>query len=505
MRYSFVQTLQEVAAKKPDSVALRWRDSRWTYGQLLGAVHAVSNALMGRQRGPGARVALLIRNCPHYAVLFYAVLDAGYVAVPLNAQERTPVLARQIEHSGARIVIGDAEHPEWHALQDAIRHSGIETIGVELTDGTDAPSKLVQAFGYHDSRTVTPSAADRDQLAAIIYTSGTTGRPKGVMLSHGNLASNASSIIESLRLTEADRGLCVLPFHFSYGNSVLHTHLLTGAELIIEDNFAFPHLTLQRIQDEHVTGFAGVPSTFALLLGRCRLQEYDLGRLRYITQAGGAMALPLIERLRDQAPGAKIFIMYGQTEATARLTCLPSEKLDAKLGSVGVPIPGVEIEVRDPARQRLGPDEIGEIHASGPNIMLGYWNDPQATAEVLQDGWLRTGDLGRRDAEGYLYIHGRAVEMIKVGAFRVSPSEVEEVLAGIEGVLEVAVTAIPDDMLGQAIKAVMVPCPGVQLQTLAVKAHCRQHLAAYKIPKVVEFATVLPRTSSGKVQRYKLA
>src|SRR5690606_14002766 len=225
----------------------------------------------------------------------------------------------------------------------------------------------------------------KDDLAAIIYTSGTTGRPKGVMLSHGALYSNATAIIEYLELTSADRGLCVLPFHFSYGNSVLHSHLLAGAFLALEDNFAFPQVTLQRLQDDAITGFPGVPSTFALLLGRCRLADFDLSRLRYITQAGGAMPRALIERLRAQAPGVKIFVMYGQTEATARLTYLPPARLDAKPGPVGIPIPGVEIEVRREGRA-AAPNETGEIHARGPNVMLGYWNDPAATAQVLRDG-----------------------------------------------------------------------------------------------------------------------
>ncbi len=504
MRASLVQTLDEVGVRRHESVALRWREARWTYGELLEVIEGSRSALAKRRFEPGTRVALLIRNCPQYVAVFYGALGAGYAVVPLNTQERAPTLARQIEHSGARLLIGDAQHPEWQALHAALRHLDVDAVGLEITDARDAGNKLLQALG-HDGSVATSPTVDLEQPAAIIYTSGTTGKPKGVMLSHRNLAANAASIIESLGLTQADRGLCVLPFHFSYGNSVLHTHLLTGAELIIEDNFAFPHLILQRLQNDRVTGFAGVPSTFALLLGRCRLGDYDLSGLRYVTQAGGAMALPLIERLRDQAPGVNIFIMYGQTEATARLTCLPSTKLESKLGSVGVPIRDVEIQIRGADGEPLGPDEIGEIHARGPNIMLGYWNDPQASAQALNDGWLRTGDLGRRDREGYLYIHGRAVEMIKVGAFRISPSEVEEALAAIDGVEEVAVTGIPDEMLGQAIKAVIVPRPGAQLHALAIKAHCREHLATYKIPKIVEFAATLPRTSSGKVQRHKLA
>jgi acyl-CoA synthetase (AMP-forming)/AMP-acid ligase II len=215
------------------------------------------------------------------------------------------------------------------------------------------------------------------------------------------------------------------------------------------------------------------------------------------------MARPLIERLHAALPRCKLFIMYGQTEATARLTYLPPESLESHVGSVGIPIPGVEIEVRTGGR-RAAAGEGGEIHARGPNIMLGYWNDERATAEVLRDGWLCTGDLGHCDADGFLYIDGRAVEMIKVGAFRVSPLEIEEVIAALSGVLEVGVTGVADEMLGQAIKAVVVPRDGAGLDVRAVKAHCRKQLATYKVPKVVEFAATLPRTSSGKIQRLKL-
>jgi acyl-CoA synthetase (AMP-forming)/AMP-acid ligase II len=346
--------------------------------------------------------------------------------------------------------------------------------------------------------------AQEGELASIIYTSGTTGNPKGVMLSHGNLRANAHAIIRSLDLGERDHTLCVLPFYFSYGNSVLHSHLLCGARLTLEDNSAFPRLMLQHMQDGRVSGFAGVPSTYALLLGRHRLEDFDLSHLRYVTQAGGPMPRALLEELRKRLPNVRVFVMYGQTEATARLTCLPPEDLDRKAGSVGVPIDGVEIEVRKRGRS-LPPDSVGEIFVRGPNVMLGYWNDAAATADVLHDGWLRTRDLGYLDGDGYLYLVGRTTDMIKIGAFRVSPQEIEEVIAALEGVEEVAVVAMPDDTLGQVAKAFVVPRPGAELSVIGVKAYCRANLASYKVPKAVEFAETLPRTSSGKVQRFKLA
>lgn len=496
---SIVDALDSIGRSSPTVPALVWRESVWTYGDLLRAIATVRNKLTPHDAG--TRVALLVRNSPQYVALYYGTLAAGCVAVPLNSQERAAVLARQVEHSGATVLIGDPTHKEWVALCTSL-DSSLEIISVTPDSAATAATleREVNASGAK-----TPFAAvEHDQLAAIFYTSGTTGRPKGVMLSHGNILSNAVAIINYLELSDSDRGLCVLPFHFSYGNSVLNSHLLSGARLLIEDNFAFPHVTLEHIQDGAVTGFAGVPSTFALLLGRCRLEDYNLQSLRYITQAGGAMPRPTTERLRAATPGVRIFVMYGQTEATARLTYLPPARLDDKCGSVGIPIDGVELEVREQGKAQP-PNAIGEIYARGPNVMLGYWNDTEATADVLADGWLKTGDLGHLDDDGYLYIDGRAVEMIKVGAFRVSPQEVEEAVSELAEVEDVAVTGVPDEMLGQAIMAVIVTKPDSRLDSRAVKAHCHRRLAAYKIPKVVEFKPELPRTASGKVQRLKLA
>jgi long-chain acyl-CoA synthetase len=504
---ALVHELEIIAKRRPHAAALAWRAARWTYADLLASIGIVADALNARGVPRGGRVGLLIRNSPYYVAAYYAALATGRVAVPLNVQERAPVLAKQVADSEASVVMGDADHPEWPALGAALGGTAAKLVAIRLADGGESMRALADALAMPDGGGVSvdaSSAVEDDALAAIVYTSGTTGRPKGVMLSHANLLANTRAVIASLGLTAGDHSLCVLPFHFSYGNSVLHSHLLCGARLTLEDNFAFPQLMLQRLQDERVSGFAGVPSTFALLLGRQRLQDFDLSGLRYVTQAGGPMPAPLVAKLREQLPRTSVFLMYGQTEATARLTCLPPEDLDKKPGSVGRPIAGVEIEIREHGR-RAEPGRVGEICARGPNVMLGYWKDPAATAEVLSDGWLRTRDVGYLDEDGYLFIVGRTTDMIKVGAFRVGPQEIEEIIAGIDGVQEAGVVGIPDDVLGQAIKAVIVLRPGAALTAMAVKAHCRQNLASYKIPKVIEFAAALPRTSSGKVQRFKLA
>ena len=504
---ALVDALEEIARRRPASPALAWRGVEWTYADLRQAVAAVHLSLRNRKLTTGTRVALLLSNSPHYVAAYYGTLASGGVAVPLNVHERAPVLVRQIEHSTAGVLIGNREHPEWKRVRDGLRGSPIEVIELRLGVGPDCLRAFEGELGRGERESAELGARPRTEtaaLASLIYTSGTTGRPKGVMLSHENLRANARAIIASLGLTERDHSLCTLPFHFSYGNSVLHSHVLCGARLTLEDNFAFPHLILRRLQDERVTGFAGVPSTFALLLGRHRLLDFDLGALRYVTIAGGAMPRPLLARLLEQVPGVRVFVMYGQTEATARLTCLPPEDLDSKPGSVGSPVEGVEIDIRNDDRP-VQRGQVGEIFVRGPNVMLGYWSDPAATAEVLHDGWLRTRDLGYLDEDGYLFLVGRATDMIKVGAFRVSPQEIEEVIVALEGVEDVGVVGILDEVLGQAIKAVVVPRSGARLTDMAVKAYCRANLAAYKVPKVVEFAAALPRTSSGKVQRFKLA
>lgn len=501
---SIVTLLRARSKRSPQAIALAWQSRSWSYGDLALVIDVIAARVAARGMRQGDRVALLMRNCPHYVALYYGVLSAGCVVVPLNVHERAEALLRAIVHSGAQLVFADPAHPEWPALQAGLSKAGVPASTVPVDDDAIKSAEEFRAALNEVGVDAPQFVAEPEDLACIIYTSGTTGQPKGVMLSHRNLAANAKSVIDSLGLTERDSVLSVLPFHFSYGNSVLHSHLICGARVVIEDSLAFPHIVLERIVEERATGFSGVPSTFALLLSRCSLAEFDLTSLRYITQAGGPMPRTLIARLRNELPTVSLFVMYGQTEAAARLTCLPPSRLEDKLGSVGVPIPMVEIAVKRPDGSNSTAGEVGEICARGPNVMLGYWRDRELTLAALRDGWLRTGDLGYLDGDGFLFLTGRSAEMIKVGAFRISPQEIEEVIAAIADVEEVAVVGIADEILGQVVKAVIVSRAGSALDAIRVKAHCRAALASYKIPRVVEFATSLPRTASGKVQRHKL-
>lgn len=500
-----VDLLRESVRRFADREAIRHRGTATTYGELWRSVLAVSRALRVHGLGQGERVALLIDNSPEYVAAYYAVLHAGGVVVGLNTALRGAELARQIRSCGAAALIAAPDHPDLASVVGA--GNTIRMVACTASQADRAAPPGAHAWGDWASATDASDdspAIDASHPAAIIYTSGTTGDPRGVTLSHCNLVANTQSILGYLGLTAADRIVNVLPFYYSYGNSVLHTHLAVGGSIVLENSLTYPHLVVQTMAQESATGFSGVPSTFALLLQRVTLGDYDLASLRYLTQAGGAMAPALTQRLRAALPRARLFVMYGQTEATARISYLPPERLDDKMGTVGIGIPGVTIEVRDEADARVPAGTAGEVCVRGDNVMLGYWENPQATARVLRDGWLHTGDIGRMDAEGYLSLVGRSSDMIKTGAHRVSPLEIEEVLLELDGISECAALGIADEILGEVIKVFIVPRAGAALDARAVQAHCRARLAAYKVPKEVTFVTGLPRTASGKVKRFML-
>ena len=506
MSRSLVDNLRQSVERDPAGIALVCRRRRVTYVEMWHEVVALARFLRNNGLVTGARVALLCENSPEYVVGYYGALAAGGVVVALNAAARARDLGVWLRHSQAQWLIADAALLNEAAVRTELE-PGVRVILVgETTDRNPSGVTWLEATagGASGGEALLGGIPRQEAPAAIIYTSGTTGCPKGVTLSHRNLASNVESILGYLRLTGADSSLNVLPFYYSYGNSVLHTHLAAGATLVLENSLVYLHDVLTQIAAERVTGFYGVPSTYALMLTRVELRQYDLTSLRYVAQAGGPIAPSHLQRLRAELPAARIYIMYGQTEATARLTYLPPDRLEQKLGSVGIAIRGVTLEIRDEDGAPVPRGVVGEIWAQGPNIMIGYWNDLVGTQEVLRDGWLRTGDLARMDDEGYVYIQGRATEMIKSGAHRINPRDIEEAIAELEEVAEVAVVGIPDEILGQAIKAVIVLRPSAKLSPLAVKAHCQSRIAAFKIPRHVEFASQLPKTASGKIKRFLL-
>ncbi len=491
--------------RSPEAEVLVTDSGRVSYGQLSLAAHTLAVSLLDRGLKPGERVAALTDVPFDYIVSYVGTLLAGGVFVGLNTQTSARTLGHLLNNCSASVVLTHTKFirffdnlaNELPCLKSLVLAGGGRLDSFNCCDFVD----LIETGKTHNI--TLPRRSDTD-LAQIMYTSGTTGAPKGVMLTHRNLVSNTLSIVQYLGMSEVDRAMVVLPFFYSYGNSVLLSHLAVGGTLVVNQSLLYPNVVLEQMIAEKVTGFPGVPSTFALLLNRSSIQEYDFPSLRYVTQAGGAMSPALARKLASVLTEANIYVMYGQTEAAPRLSYLDPKDLYRKPGSIGKAIPGVVLKVLGTDGKKVEPGETGELVASGENIMAGYWEQPEATAEVLRDGWLWTGDLARIDEEGYLYLVGRKSEMIKSGAHRIAPKEIEEVLLEHIAVYEVAVVGVSDEILGETIKACIVLKPDTVCSERDLILHCRNILPAFKVPHLIQFCDELPKTESGKIKKGEL-
>ncbi|MCU0822726.1 MAG: AMP-binding protein, partial [Spirochaetes bacterium] len=333
--------------------------------------------------------------------------------------------------------------------------------------------------------------------------SGSTGKPKGVVLQHRNIVHNVKSICEYLNLTDSDIQMCVLPFFYVMGKSLLNTHFAVGGSIVVNNKFAFPASVVNQMIEEKATGFSGVPSTFAYLLHRSPLAKRrdELKSLRYISQAGGHMSKQIKEELRKALPDhTEIFIMYGATEASARLTYLAPERFADRMESIGKAIPGVTIKVIRPDGTEADAGEVGEIVGSGDNIMPGYWRDPETTAKVLDLNGYHTGDMGYKDEEGFFFVTGRKDFQLKVGGHRINTQEIEDAIMGTGLVVEAAVIGIPDVMLGHRLSAVVVPLNN-DITIKQIEIACAAKLPRYKLPGEFNAVKSLPKNASGKVMK----
>ncbi len=498
------QRFLAIAAQLPTKCAVRQGEASTSFAELAQQAVALARTLRGNIQC-GDRVALVIDNSAAYIASCYGVWLAGGIVVGLNTALKSADLLWQIEHSEASAVIADTKY--WRVIEAQLQSSmQARSLVIDSAAWIKATAESLVNDPHDDNSIGTESIGienivlSADMPAQIVYTSGTTGKPKGVLLSHGNLSANIDAIQRYLEIVSDDVTLCVLPFFYSFGNSVLHSHLTLGSTLVLENSLMYPQVIVERMQACRVTAFYGVPSTYYILLSRAQLNAQALATLRYCAQAGGAMDPARIERFCALSPSLRFVVMYGQTEASARLTWLPAAERQRKSGSVGIAIPGTEISVRDEQNVELEPGQCGEVCVRGAHVMMGYWRDDVATREVLRSGWLHTGDVGYRDDEGYLFLVGRNKEMIKSGAHRISPREIEEVIATVTGG-EVAVIGIEDELLGQAIKACVIGNEDETLRRLILRT-CRETLPLYKMPKAVEFYGEFPRTASGKIQKH---
>jgi acyl-CoA synthetase (AMP-forming)/AMP-acid ligase II len=496
-----------------DKIALVHGKTNATYRQINSCANQLAHWLIGRGARPGDRIALLMENSLEYVISYYGVLKTGAAVAPLSTglkpEGLQPLLARLApkvllagsrferlikatvndELSGGSIVIKDSRL-QWRPNSD-----------VEILDWDRAldgqPDENLEVD-------VDPAA-----LASIVFTSGSAGMPKGVMLTHHNITSNTFSTCSYLELTADDVQMVVLPFHYVMGKSLLNTHVAVGGRIVINNRFAYPAAVVEEMIDQKVTGFSGVPSTYAYLLHRSPLAAHrdQLKSLKYCSQAGGHMARKTKENLRKALPGhTRIVIMYGATEAAARLTYLPPKHFGEKMDSIGIPIPNVKIRILDATGAELPAGQVGELVAAGPNIMQGYWQEPESTRVVLDtDGCYHTGDIGYKDEEGFLYLMGRCDDQVKVGGHRINLCEIEDILMESGHVIEAAVLGVEDELLGSRLCALVAPADGNDCECLpkTLLQACAVALPRFKLPAEIRTLRSLPKNDNGKVDRLK--
>jgi len=523
--------LEDSARLYPDKVALIHDDVRASYSTINTMADNLANWLINSGIVLGDRIPFILDNSLEYVVTYYGVLKAGAVAVPLNTDlkpdslnallnELEPKLiisstkferllkASELSIHGLNTIIISKPKLTWSSTSHIVlRFEDLITDDLQPATGNNSSPCRAEALAKADPSLLAsqPSGLTGESLASIIYTSGSTGKPKGVMLSHGNIVANTNSICQYLELTDKDIQMVVLPFFYVMGKSLLNTHFAIGGTVVLNNKFAYPATVLKQMVDEHVTGFSGVPSTYAYLLHRSPLAAYRdrLISLRYCSQAGGHMAKQIKRELKAVLPEyARIYIMYGATEASARLTYLDPDRYMDKIDSIGKAIPGVVMKVLNSEGKEAGTGEEGELVGSGPNIMQGYFKDEETTKKVLDHNGYHTGDMGYRDEEGFLYATGRKDNLLKVGGHRINIQEIEDVLMDTDLLVETAVLGIKDELLGNKLKAVAVPV-NRDCSENQILQKCSEKLPVYKLPSEIKFVQSLPKSMSGKVDRKK--
>ncbi|QOF70878.1 AMP-binding protein [Aminobacter sp. SR38] len=496
------QFLRDSARLRGDKTALIARDMRLTYAELDSMSDRLAARLGDLGVGRGDRVLVFMDNCWEAAVSVFAIAKAGAVFSPINPSTKADKLDFIIGNCRARAVLTQAR------LLPVVTEAndGGELIVVSTAAGGKAPEGAVSFEECLQGSAAMPFHGGIDvDLAMLIYTSGSTGRPKGVMMTHRNIEAAAGSITTYLENTPDDIILNVLPLAFDYGLYQLIMSIKMGATLVLEKSFSFPQAIFDVIRAENVTGFPLVPTMAALILQMRDIKPGFLPSLRYVTNTAAALPPAHIARLRELFPGARLYSMYGLTECK-RCTYLPPAELDRRPGSVGIAIPNTEAFVVDDLGQPVPPDTPGELVIRGPHVMQGYWENSEATNRMLRPGFnpweklLYTGDLFRRDAEGFLYFVGRKDDIIKTRGEKVAPKEVEAVLHACPGVAEAVVIGIPDPILGHAIGALIV-LSDPNLTQREILRHCQANLEDFMVPKIIEFRSELPRTDTGKVSR----
>jgi long-chain acyl-CoA synthetase len=509
---NLLSQFEESAKNFSTKPAYYFMDQTCTYAELDGAITKFASGLEKLGVKKGDHIALLLGNSPHFVISLYGALRLGVTVIPVNPIYTADEISYILNNGDVKVVIAlDLAIPlveKMHTFLPKIEHF----IFCETTPNSSVESKIENLSGSSKMKSFTSVVAsgelnfkgpnlEDDDTAIILYTSGTTGKPKGAMLTHKNLYSNAKDVSEYLKMNPNDRIVTVLPmFHVFCLTVALNAPLLSGATLLIAPKFS-PKEIFELIKDNQATVFAGVPTMYNFLFQFPDGNPEDLKSLRLCTSGGASLPVALLKNF-EQKFNVVVSEGYGLSEASP-VTCFNPLDRPRKPGSIGTSILHVENKILNELGEEVPVGEVGELIVRGPNVMKGYYKMPEETAAAIRNGWLHTGDLARMDEDGYFYIVDRKKDLILVGGYNVYPREVEEVIYNHSDVVEVAVLGVPDPNLGEAVKAYVVSKnPGLTAEQLL--DYCREHLAKYKLPSSIEFIEELPKNTTGKILRRAL-
>ncbi len=506
--------VHDSARRLPDKTALVAGDQRLTYAVIEARSNALAHALVRRGVARGDRVIVLMENGAEATIAFWAVLKANAIVSMVHPHTKADKLAYLLNDCRARALVTSAQlSPAFVPAAERSEHLAAIVVAGGFDPARHAWDARVvgwsEALGGERSDAPPPRRCIDVDLASIIYTSGSTGEPKGVMLTHRNMLTAATSITTYLENVEDDVILGCLPMSFDYGLYQMIMAFRMGARVVLEKSFTYPTKVLETVAREKVTGLPGVPTMFAMLTEMKNIRDFDLTAIRYVTNTAAALPPKHIRALRELFPQAKVFSMYGLTECK-RCTYLPPADVDRKPESVGIAIPNTELWIVDEEDRPVGPNVVGQLVIRGATVMKGYWEKPEETAKKLRPGpipgeqVLYTGDLCRLDDEGYLHFVGRTDDIIKTRGEKVAPKEIEAILHAFPGVVEAAVIGIPDPILGQAPVAFVVLEEGKTLRETELRRFCQERLESFMVPARFEQRPALPKSDNGKIDRRAL-
>ena len=510
--------LEQSAKRLPNKKALIYQNERLNYKDIENTTNSLANALINHNLKKQDRAAIFLNNSVESVISLFGILKASGIFVVINSQTKAKKTEYILNDCQVKTLITDRRHLE-ETSNILTNCPNLKTIiitddykKIQIPVDTKIQPKIYSFQKLLNDYPTTPplnKCTDND-LASLIYTSGSTGNPKGVMLTHLNMVSAANSIIKYLENTDEDIIINCLPLSFDYGLYQVLMSIKFGGTVVLERSFLYPYKIIDLIIKEKVTGFPLVPTIAVILFQLKKLQKYDFSNLRYITNTAQALAPQHIFQLQKIFPNTKIYSMYGLTECK-RVSYLPPEELSKRPTSVGKPMPNTEAYIVNKKGEKITkPGEIGELVVKGPNVMKGYWNLPEETAMTLKPGIhpdekiLYTGDLFKMDEEEYLYFIARKDDMIKTAGERVSPKEIENVLYNNKEIREAAVIGIPDEILGQAIKAFVSLKKDSELDEKKIIQYCSKHLENFMVPKHIEIRQQLPKTTTGKISKKDL-